>query len=1216
MARAGEAGSDFLPYVPESRRALIWVLCRRQLGWILLAMLVALLQTAVVPFTANTLKDLVDLGVIARTRPIRELAILLMELAAATAALGFVLQQLISRVVYHLEFELRVWLHERLQSLDPRSLDAVATGQMVTRAMTDLQLMEAFILLVPYLIGYTLVLGSIAIYLISQNAALTFVAVAAIPVNVLLIFGMRKRLWGYSWVALNKRAEVTTIIDETVRGVRVVKAFGREPDQRRRLAGAAGEAYGVSLSRIRYFSRYEFLLNAIPIVLNAVIIFFAGRLIASNALTIGVFLVFVRYAIGFNQFARSFSDFTNIWQFAKAATGRILDLITFVAPRADAQTDAVAAIELPRLVETALPPPAAGLRLSAVGVDFGARRFVDGVDAAVAPGELTVVVGGPRSGKSTIAAIVTADLTPTRGVVTIEDVEVADLDPALLRSSVRVATEEPFLFGRTVRENLTMGANSAGSMPTDAELERALWAAGADTVVAELDGGLDAVLGDRGLTLSGGQRQRIGLARALVRPPRVLVLDEALSAVNPSLELDILRRVRSYAPEAAVLCLTRRETPSAVADRTIRLAAATSGANDETPIAAVAAGSATPAELELFSIVASLPPDPERPGLPDEVAEQSDEEPGPRSFLRPFLWAVAAASGLLLVYSVLYLIPDGLLAIALDNAKKNHSFTASDKVAGVVLFLGLVTQGLYWVLHIKRVKIQEGIMYLLRRRTLHRLTRLGVDFYDRELPGQVAARVVYDLDRISDFMEEGPYQIIASCTLLVLTVLAMLVFSPPVALVGAMFVPILFGLSWGFLPLADRAYAKVRERLGRTISRLQEDFAGRHAIHAYASEQEAQSEFWTMARSLRSAQRTSTILQNGYQSLIQFVIDVAGAAVLWRSGNLAVAGVVSVGALVVLRQYIDKALLPIPLATVQFRQYLIAKASIATLRQPYQAEIFPAEVADVIECPPLQGEIALEGVTFTYPGTARTVLRDVSVRVEPGQVLALVGPTGAGKSSIAKLIGRIYDPTEGAVTVDGVDLRAMSLPSYRRRLGVVPQDAFVFAGSVASNIRYGKPDASDEEVVAAIRSVGADDALSVDNGGIDMAVEEEGRNLTTAQRQLVALARAWITAPDVLVLDEATSSLDDALEAHVLAAVARLGVTTVVVTHRLSIASHADLIAVVDGGRIVESGRPDDLLAAGGAYAALWSLGSELTDAQLAGGRSVLEVIDEVPVTG
>jgi ATP-binding cassette subfamily B protein len=138
----------------------------------------------------------------------------------------------------------------------------------------------------------------------------------------------------------------------------------------------------------------------------------------------------------------------------------------------------------------------------------------------------------------------------------------------------------------------------------------------------------------------------------------------------------------------------------------------------------------------------------------------------------------------------------------------------------------------------------------------------------------------------------------------------------------------------------------------------------------------------------------------------------------------------------------------------------------------------------------------------------------------------------------------------------------------------------------------------------------------VDNGGIDMAVEEEGRNLTTAQRQLVALARAWITAPDVLVLDEATSSLDDALEAHVLAAVARLGVTTVVVTHRLSIASHADLIAVVDGGRIVESGRPDDLLAAGGAYAALWSLGSELTDAQLAGGRSVLEVIDEVPVTG
>jgi ATP-binding cassette subfamily B protein len=1205
MAQA-PAVPKILKGVPRSRGELIWQLCRRQIWWIVFGLVVALTQAGLVPATADTTRDLIDKGVLGRTEPVAPLALRLMVLATLSALTTFGIQQIIARIVFHLEFELRVWLHERLQALDPRALDTVATGQMVTRAMTDLVLMENFILLIPYLFGYTLYVTVFAVYLILQNALLTFIAALAIPLNVLLIFGMRKKLWAYSWVALNRRANVTTIFDETVRGIRVVKAFGREAHQRRNVKDAAEGAYAVAVGRQRYYAKYDFILRLVPIALRTSLLFLGARFIAMDVLTLGTFVVFYRYAQIFNFFALSLSDFVNIWQYAKAATGRIVDLITFVHEAPVEETHA----------GRPLPDERTGLELSDVHVSYGSREVVRDFSVSVPPGGLVVAMGGPRSGKSTIAAVIAGNQSAAGGSVLLDGADVAGLDLVALRGAVRIAAEEPFLFGRTIRENLMLGAlGTEGPDATDADLERALFAAGADTIVAELEGGLDAVLGDRGLTLSGGQRQRIGLARALVRPPRVLVLDEAMSAVNPSLELEILGRIRRHAAETAILCLTRRETPATVADSVVRLPAARPGADsDEAPVPAVAAGQEQPTDLALLGHIGRLPPDRDEPLTDDATSERSDEEPGVRSMLRPFKWLFGGVSALLLVQTLLLVVPDGLLKTALDSVEQTKSFRTSDRVALVVLLLSLGAAGLGYVLRVERAKIQEGIMYLLRRRTLHRLTRLGVDFYDRELPGQVAARVVYDLDRIWDFIDEGPYRIATSITMLVMAVGAMLVFSPPVAVVGVLFIPVLAGMSWAFLPIADRAYDRTRTELGHTVTRLQEDFAGRHVIHTFGAEAKSQSDFWRIARELRRRQRWATAVGNGYLSLIVFLIDIAGAAVLWAAGNQVLAGAISAGALVVLREYIDKALEPIPRATEQYRRYLVAKASIHTLRQPYRASIHPPERPDARECPPLAGELVLRDVSFRYPGTDRLVLDDVALEVAPGQVAALVGPTGAGKSSIAKLIGRIYDPDEGAVLADGVDVRDYDLWSYRRKLGVVPQDAFCFKGTVASNIAYGRPDATREEMRNAVRAVGGEDALSIENGGLDLPVEEEGRNLTTAQRQLMALARAWITNPDVLVLDEATSSLDAALEAHVLAAISRLGCTTIVVTHRLAIAEPADLIAVIDRGRIVESGVHDELLAAGGAYSRLWSTGPELTDAQLTG-KSLAEETERQPTT-
>jgi ATP-binding cassette subfamily B protein len=337
------------------------------------------------------------------------------------------------------------------------------------------------------------------------------------------------------------------------------------------------------------------------------------------------------------------------------------------------------------------------------------------------------------------------------------------------------------------------------------------------------------------------------------------------------------------------------------------------------------------------------------------------------------------------------------------------------------------------------------------------------------------------------------------------------------------------------------------------------------------------------------ARRRAETVSNTYLALINLVLAVAGAAIYWRAGSLALAGALTLGTVVTLRLYIENVLQPVRTLGRLWPEYLQARVSFRQLAAPFEVPILPVESAEAVPCPPLEGALSFEGASFTYPGTQRPVIHDLSFTVEPGSTVAVVGYTGAGKSSVAKLLGRIYDPTAGRVLVDGFDLRDLDLTSYRQRLGIVPQDAFLFRGTVQSNIAYGRPGATLDEVRAAAEGVGALETLLELEGRFGATVDEEGRNLTAAERQLIALARMWLVEPDILVLDEATQSLDADTEARVLDAVCGLGRPTLLITHRLAVAERADEVVVIDGGRMVERGRHDELLAAGGAYASLWT---------------------------
>ncbi|MDQ2650976.1 MAG: ABC transporter ATP-binding protein/permease, partial [Actinomycetota bacterium] len=429
----------------DFRQTVMWRLIARQRNWI-----IALLVSATGAFTgavgtADTLRKLVDEGVVDRTKPVGDFVDLLIALALFTFVFGFAMRQVISRLGYHLEFELRIWLYERLQSTDPARLDALATGQMVTRAMTDLLLLQLLVLVAPAVVVVGLVLVAIGVLMIDIHPGLSILTFTMMPVNLWVVARVRRHLWGMSWVMLDRRARVTTVIDEAVRGARVVKAFGREDHERERLRTAARNAYGAALTRVRLVARYDLFLAALPAIVMGLLTWLGTRAGVAGDVTVGDLLLFFQFAIVFVVLARSFGLIQSAWQFAKTGAGRIFELIAYAKPA-----------ELDRGVD--LPSDGEGLALRGASVWIQGHPVIAPLTFTAGPGELIVVSGPPRSGKTTLARAIAGGCDLHDGTAELDGIPIADADALQLRQSVRVVNEDPFLFGRTVRENLLLGA--------------------------------------------------------------------------------------------------------------------------------------------------------------------------------------------------------------------------------------------------------------------------------------------------------------------------------------------------------------------------------------------------------------------------------------------------------------------------------------------------------------------------------------------------------------------------------------------------------------------------------------------------------------------------------------------------------------------------------------------------------------------------------------
>ena len=485
--------------------------------------------------------------------------------------------------------------------------------------------------------------------------------------------------------------------------------------------------------------------------------------------------------------------------------------------------------------------------------------------------------------------------------------------------------------------------------------------------------------------------------------------------------------------------------------------------------------------------------------------------------------------------------------------------------------------------------VGERILLDLRKKLFRHLQRLSLGFYERNRAGTIISRLTNDVEALDQLVTDGVTSLVQNSLMLFGSAIILFFLDWRLALATLIVFPIMGWATAVFRKRSSRAYRSVRERLGLVTATLQEDISGVRVLQAFRREAQNEENFRAVNTTYREANQETVVLNGLYFPFVDFLSSAATAVVLGFGGYLVFDGNMSIGTLFAFIGYLANFVDPVQQLSQLYNTFLAAVAALDKIIDVLDEEPEVLDSPDARELPRIDGHVRFEDVRFGY-GDGPEVLHGIALDVPAGTTVALVGHTGAGKSTIAKLIARFYDPREGRITIDGTDLRDVTQESLRRQLGVVPQEGFLFAGTVLENIRFGRPEASPEEVAAAARAVGAHEFILELEDGYETEVAERGGRLSLGQRQLVAFARALLADPRILVLDEATSSVDIGTERRIDEALDTLlaGRTAFIIAHRLSTIRDADLIVVLENGTIVEQGTHAELLDRGGRYLALY----------------------------
>ena len=1253
------------------------------------ASLASTVVTAVIPLIQ---RYIVDGPILERSGPIWPGALGLIGAALISFGAVYLRRYRGGQLSLDVQHDMRTELFGSLTRLDGARQDQLHTGQIVSRSISDLNMIQSLLQMMPMLLGNGLLFFVSLGLMLWLSPLLAVISLAVGPVLLALSLVSRRRLFPASWDAQQKAGEVAGVVEGAVTGVRVVKGFGQENQEIDRVEGVSRVLFAARVRAVRLMARFSPALGAVPALGQVGVLALGGYMAIKGEIPLGTFLAFSAYLAQLVNPVRALTNLITVGQEARASVIRVFEVIDS-KPVLTEKPDAVV-----------LPPGSKKVALD--DVRFGyipSEPVLNGLSLHVSPGETLAVVGTSGSGKSTISLLLPRFYDVRSGAMKVGGYDVRDLTLDSLRASIGLVLEESFLFSDSVRNNIAYGRPDA----TQEQIVAAARAAEAEEFILGLPDGYDTVVGEQGLTLSGGQRQRVALARALITDPSILILDDATSAIDARVEAQIhatLRKVmagrttlliahrrstleladqiavldagrlvdqgtheeltercpqyrlllagpgddvegtdagelsyyRNEADQNAAACRAApapgQVTPSlwpatrpadsagtsAAASKQLATAAATGigrgqfsggmgggrGGGAGQRGAALSGGAVgggwmagVPASPELLAKVAALPPAGDEPGVDAAFARAPDPRFTLRRLLKPF--AIALLIGLIL---------DALDALAstafpvlvrggIDNGIERHllSFDARFKIIALVSVIGLgivlADWAINWAQTIVVGRNGERLLYTLRVKIFSQLQRLGLDFYEREMTGRIMTRMTTDVDALSSFFQTGLITMVNSVLTFIAVLILMLVINVRLGLTLTLFLPALIAATIIFRAKSSKAYSEAREKVSVVNADLAENVAGLRVAQAYRREQVNSDRFAGLSGAYRKSRLRAQRMIALYFPFVQALSTLGGAAILLVATSSIHNNTLTAGSLIAYLLYVDQLFSPIQQMSQVFDGYQQANVGLKRIKSLLQTPTSTPPAEHPVQPGRLRGEIELRDVHFGYAGQRAEAIRGVDLLVRPGETVALVGQTGAGKSTLVKLVARFYDVTSGSVLVDGTDVREYDLSKYRQQLGVVPQEPYLFAGTVRDAIAYGRPDASDAEVEAAARGVGAIDMISRLPGGFMHEVSERGRNLAAGQRQLIALARAYLVDPAILLLDEATAALDLAAEAEVNRATEQLAArrTTIVVAHRLTTASKADRIVVLADGQIAEVGTHDDLLAADGTYTSMWA---------------------------
>jgi ABC-type multidrug transport system fused ATPase/permease subunit len=564
---------------------------------------------------------------------------------------------------------------------------------------------------------------------------------------------------------------------------------------------------------------------------------------------------------------------------------------------------------------------------------------------------------------------------------------------------------------------------------------------------------------------------------------------------------------------------------------------------------------------------------------------------GLASLVRPYRGRTYLMLASMLLSVATSLAPPLLAGLAVNDVKDGDIDGLTLIVIAFLVAAALNWVSSYFETYLVNLVGQRALQDL-RIQIFRHLQRLSIGFYSRSRAGVLISRMTNDVEALNQLVTDGIYTIVSAGLTLVGTAVILLLLDLRLALVTFICFPILAGMSLWFRLNSASAYRATREKLGAVTAYLQETLSGVRIVRAFGQEERHKARLAELNAEYRDVNMRTVVLNAAYFPAVELLSALATAAILLYGGSRAIDGAVSLGVLVAFVGYLSNFFEPIQQLSQVYTTYQAGMAALDKIFELLDEEPDVSDAPDAVDLPQLRGEIEFDGVSFRYGSEddGGFALHDVDLHVPPGQTIALVGATGAGKSTLVKLVARFYDPVEGAVRIDGHDLRSVTQKSLRAQLGIVPQEGFLFSGTVHENIAFGRPDATEDDVRTAATAVGAHEFICALPSGYETEVGERGIQLSAGQRQLVAFARAACADPRVLILDEPTSNVDVHTEGRIEHGLRRLlaNRTAIVIAHRLSTIRNSGRIVVLDGGQIVEQGTHDELIAAGGAYARLY----------------------------